>query len=235
MSTSNQVNYTFKNLTTDLTNFIKANTDKPYSELVVLATVVIVLIKHGDKINVPTFEDIDKSTEPFDEFILTKNTNKKITVNTIDFDTVTEFFELAQLFYQTMFDVITEDTQVTDTINDIKNAFINRRNPIRTQLYLGHLKSSIGPAAVSSDFKKKIDARCKTVKYLEQVEMQEFKEIPDLKKSITKIGMEEQLCIILVDAEKYNEEILKDIVKLLDMNNVNYNYIKNYILQKRNL
>ena len=35
--------------------------------------------------------------------------------------------------------------------------------------------------------------------------------------------------------EKYNEEILKDIVKLLDMNNVNYNYIKNYILQKRNL
>ena len=74
------------------------------------------------------------------------------------------------------------------------------------------MKSSIVPAAVSSEIKKKIDARCKTVKYLEQVEMQEFKEIPDLKQNIiTKIGMKEQLCIILVDAEKYSEEILEAV------------------------
>jgi hypothetical protein len=212
MSTSNQVIYTFENLTTDLTNFIKANTEKPYSELVILATVVIVLIKAG-KENVPNFQQISESTEPFDEFILTpKITGSEITVNTQKFNTVTDFFELAQLFYQTMFDVKTDDTDVTDTIiHAIKDAFKNRTIPLRTQLYLGHLKSSNLPGILSSDIKKKIDARCKTVKYLEQVEMQEFKEIRDLKKSITKIGMEEQLCIILVDAELYNEEILEAV------------------------
>ena len=202
----------FQNLKDGLLGVIQDSKERPYSEIVILATVVIVLIKHGDKTNVPEFDDIHKSTEPFDEFILTKITGKKINVNTIDFDTVTEFFELAQMFYQTMFDVKTEDTEVKDTITKIKDEFKERTNPLITQIYLGHLKSSIVPAAVSSEIKKKIDARCKTVKYLEQVEMQEFKEIPDLKQNIiTKIGMKEQLCIILVDAEKYSEEILEAV------------------------
>ena len=201
----------FKGLFEGLLQVIQDSKEKPYSELVILATVVIVLIKAG-KENVPNFQQISESTEPFDEFILTpKITGSEITVNTQKFNTVTDFFELAQLFYQTMFGVKTDDTDVSDKIKEINKAFNNRNNPIRTQIYLGHLKSSNLPGILSSDIKKKIDARCKTVKYLEQVEMQEFKEIRDLKKSITKIGMEEQLCIILVDAELYNEEILEAV------------------------